>query len=143
MARPEGEATVERMAPPISVVLLDEISIKLDRLLEAQSAVLETLRSQIPKGISMDWEETVTLTDPWYLDFLKDTPFRPLFRIEIINKGPDTVHARVKVREESPYEIDVETDETIPVDVKRAAIEYVNLYVDRDKTATVKILGLY
>jgi hypothetical protein len=126
----------ERLAPPLEIVLLDEISGKL-------SDLISSLNSQVPRGVAIEWENTVTYSSSWFLDFVRDKPTNRLFKVDLINKGPNQVRARVRVLNQSPYEITVDSGEDISVDAKKAAIESVELYVDSGNTADVKVLGLY
>ena len=128
---------IPRLAPPPEIRLLDDI-------LDALEELIQLTKTTIPKGITFEKEKTVTFAEPWKCGFIDSKPFHAVHRVETINRGPDEVHARVEIKgEETPYEITVDADEVIPVDVKRPAIKRVFFYVDKDKTADVKVIGLY
>jgi len=144
--RTERQRTVKlRDVPPeLTFITLDEIAGRLADLTELQQQILTLLREQVPKGITFDKKKTVIFAEPWKCGFINSKPYHPIHRVEIINYGPDPVHARVEIKdEESPYEITVDADEVIPVDVKKPAIKRVFFYVDKGKTAELKVIGLF
>ena len=145
MAKMERRTEKLRNVPPeLTFITLDEIAGRLADITELQKQILTTLREQVPRGIPFEKEKTVTFASPWKCGFIDSKPHHLVHRIEIINRGPDEVHALVEIKgEETPYEITVEADEIIPVDVKRPAIKRVYFHVDKDKTADIKLIGLY
>jgi len=144
MERQRTAKKLRDVPPELTFITLDEIAGRLADITELQKQILTTLREQVPRGITFEEEKTVTFLEPWKCDFINSKPHHPVHRIEIINRGPDEVHALVEIKdEETPYEITVEADEIIPVDVKRPAIKRVYFHVDKDKTADIKLIGLY
>ncbi len=90
----------------LTFITLDEIAGRLADITELQKQILTLLKEQVPRGITFEKERTVTFAEPWKCGFINSKPFHAVHRIEIINRGPDPVHARVEIKdEETPYEI--------------------------------------
>lgn len=92
-----------------------------------------------PAGVDvLVFEETVS-PPVENVDPLADYPFHPLFRVEIINKGPNTAYARIN---HDTREMTIEPEESIEFEKpKKPHIEYITLRVSAE--TTIKILGRY
>jgi len=126
-----AETKKELRVPPeaLSVIYLDEISARL-------AAILNHLEQTTPKGVDvLVFEDTIDSIRG--IDPVRDYPYHPLFRIEVINKGPATVHAKVNNEQEIP----IETDEIIPFEKPKAQITYIT--IRPEASTTIKILGRY
>jgi len=120
-----------------SVILLDEIAGRLADLTETQQKILRHLEETTPQGKDvLIFEGTV---DPpgKFVDSVKNYPYHPLFKAEVINKGANTVYARVNEEKEMP----IEAEESIVFEKPKAQIKGISLRLD--VATTVKILGRY
>jgi len=119
------------------VITLDEIAGRLADLNEVQQKILRHMEETTPEGKDvLVFEGTV---DPpgKFVDPIKNYPYHPLFRAEVINKGANTVYARVDEEKEMP----IEAEESIVFEKPKAQIGGISLRLDA--ATTVKILGRY
>lgn len=140
----EKRRTVERLAPPLEVVLLDDIFRLQKDILEGINKLVKFERDTLPRGIPLSLDTSVSFGAISYFDFVNEKPFHRLVKVEIINDGPNDVVATVKVQDENPYEVEVEAEEVIPIETKTPRIERVDIRVrSSGDTATVRVVGLY
>jgi hypothetical protein len=104
--------------------------------------VLTTLKEGTPEGKVMEWRQEVTSEKPFYIDFTKEV-YKRLFSITIVNEGDYDVRAIIKTEDIAPKEITIKPGVTEVIDLKRAKIENITFYIEKDKTSIVKILGVY
>jgi len=100
--------------------------------------ILELEQQQIPEGVPVDFPD-VTVTETTLIDLLNDRPYRPLFRINVYNGGPNNLYVKVNDSEE----IKVKPYRTISFDYHKATIKKIQLRVEVGETATADIVGLY
>jgi len=133
------------MAPPIEVVLLDEIAgrlddvttrlDKLDILNETMAGVKKRLDEQVPKALQGQAEKTVTDEVGSF------SPPEPWFSADLSNEGNQTVY----------YSINDPTREFIPlekgrkrtVSLSRALIKTIYFRCDGGETSTLRIIGAF
>jgi len=99
--------------------------------------ILEIQKQQIPEGIPVNFEGTVTGTT--LIDLILDRPYRPLFSIDVYNGGTD-YNLYVKVNDSE--EITIKPYRSIPFDYHKAAIRKIQLRVNAGETADYEIVGL-
>ena len=123
------EEKEERITTP-EVGILALINKKLREMLELQ-------RQQIPEGVAVNFEGTVTATT--LLDLINTRPYRPLFSADVYNGGPDNLYVKINDGEEvtiTPYR-------TKEFDYKKASIRKIQLRVAAGESASYEILGIY
>lgn len=125
--------------PPeaIGVIQLDEIAGRLADLTEIQQKILNHMEETTPQGKDILVFEGSVDPPTKFVDMIKNYPYHPLFRAEVINKGANTVYARVNEEKEMP----IEPEESIVFEKPKAQIKGISLRLDA--ATTLKILGRY
>jgi len=114
---------------PLQIALLDEIA---ERLL----AIQKYLEESRPEGIT-EPIEPVLVTD----EYRVVRALKPWFSVIIINDGPDDVFVIVNSdRSYDPHRVPV--NEVYNIDMKRGIIRDVVLWCEKDKKASVRIVGV-
>jgi len=116
---------------PLEVALLYKI-------LEAQRETLTFIKDHTPEGVTEIVEKNVTTASVTTINFLREYPYRKLFSVLIVNKGPSDVWARINNDKEQL----VEDGETIPFEKGKAIIEYASLRVETG-SAEVRLVIKY
>jgi len=132
------KAKLKKEVPPdLQTILLIDIGETLVEISELQTKILKQMQETTPEGIDvLVFEDTVSPPVEG-VDPVKQYPYHPLFRAEVINKGANTVYARINEEKEMP----VEAEENIVFEKPKALIKYITLRVEAE--TTVKILGRY
>lgn len=99
--------------------------------------ILELQKQQIPEGIAVNFEETITTTT--LIDLINNRPYRPLFRIEVYNSGDYNLYVKVNDSEE----VTIKPYRAIPFAFQKAAIRKIELRVTSGQSTTAEIVGLY
>lgn len=105
---------------------------------EALYRIHELLKESKPLGHTWYVEKTVTAITK--IGFMKNPPFHPLSKVDIMSKGPND--AKVSINEGKWFPI--EAYEVLPTfDYGRPAIKKIWLRVDSGESARIKIFGIY
>jgi len=121
---------IERIIPPETVVLLDDISRGIKRVAKhLEETTLEGIDVPLP-------EKTVASTKPEIID-VAHVPLRSVY---FFNKGANTVYYRIN---NDPTENSLEDRESIKVERPRRTIVKITLRVNAGESATVKMNGQY
>jgi len=143
------EERIRPLAPPISIVLLDEIAGRLqelgeriltlaktqEQLLETTQQMQKTIQQTIPEGflvpreVSIVDSEIVNLTgEEWY-------------SFSAVNDGPDPVYIGVNTYPEMEVPINKKESYDCPMN-KRGSIRTIYLVCGKGKSATVRLYGV-
>jgi len=128
-----SEDKVKRLAPPMEVVLLDEIAGRLGDLFDLTRELVDTTKAEHPQGL-MD-QKIFTVTD-------RITTYKTTHKwmsVYFFNYGPNTVY--IQTNDKGIPFIEILNEEDLDVDFKTAIIERVYLYCDVGETARVKVIG--
>lgn len=101
--------------------------------------ILELQKEQIPEGVPVNFSEITTVTATTLIDLINSHPYRPLFRVNVYNGGPNNLYVKVNDSEEikiTPYR-------DVPFDYARATIRKIQLRVNSGESAAPEIVGLY
>lgn len=100
--------------------------------------IKKLLEALIPEGKIVIYDKTITRLDK--IDFIKEEPYRPLFSIILINKGPNP--AEWSLNGGRWYTI--EDFETLPeISFRMPKIRMVDFNIESGKTANIKAIGKY
>lgn len=124
-------AEKEEKVATAEVGILTLINSKLRQILEIQ-------KEQIPEGVPVDFPD-VAVTETTLIDLINDRPYRPLFRVDIYNGGPNNLYVKVNDCEE----VKIKPYRDIPFDYRKASIRKIQLRVETGESATAEIVGLY
>ena len=121
----------ERITTP-EVGILTLINKKLREMLELQ-------KQQIPEGVAVNFEGTVTATT--LLDLINTRPYRPLFSADVYNGGPNNLYVKINDGEE----VTITSYRTKDFDYTHAKtkIRKIQLRVATNESASYEILGIY
>ena len=82
----------------------------------------------------------LTVTEPTYIDFVRDYPGRPLFSISIFNDGPGSVYPGVnEVQDSTP----LKSGESVRFEYTSPKIRALHLYINEGETAVIRGFGVY
>ena len=124
------EEQVERILPPETMVLLDDIS-------RGIRQIMKHLEETTMQGVDVPLpEKVVTSVKPEIID-VAHVPLRSIY---FFNKGPNTVYYRIN---NDSTEVSIEDREGVTVPRPRRTIVKITLRVNAGKSATVKMSGRY
>ena len=126
---------VERLDAPLSIVMLDEISARLDTLNVTMEGVKARLDEQVPKGLQDQQDVDVSESLSSY------SPPEPLFSADIKNDGDSTIW--YALNDATRDFVELKKKEGRVVSMGRALINKIWFKCAADETSVVRVTGTF